>query len=192
MADATMERRDIRFAGSGGQGLILGARILFRAMTIEGLLASQSQSYEPTSRGGFCHADLVVSDRSVDFPLVMAIDCLLALDQVGADRSAERLAEGALVVTDKRLVTDPPKGKFNLHAYPLTDEAISLGSPRVANMIGLAAMAALGKLCSQDAVVQAVMRETPPNFRDLNLEAVARGHALAASLDPDTAEPQVA
>jgi hypothetical protein len=48
----------------GGQGLILGMHILFRAFGLEGRRASQSQSYEPTSRGGFCYSDVIVTDDS--------------------------------------------------------------------------------------------------------------------------------
>ncbi len=51
----TAHRAEIRLAGSGGQGLITGMHILFRALALEGKRAAQSQSYEPTSRGGFCY-----------------------------------------------------------------------------------------------------------------------------------------
>ena len=60
-----MERTEIRLAGSGGQGLILGMQILFRALGLEGKRAAQSQSYEPTSRGGYCYSDLILAERSV-------------------------------------------------------------------------------------------------------------------------------
>ena len=61
-----MDRIEIRLAGSGGQGLILGMHILFRALGLEGKRAAQSQSYEPTSRGGFCYSDLIVTEDPSD------------------------------------------------------------------------------------------------------------------------------
>ena len=68
---------EIRLSGSGGQGLILAAGILAEALVAEGRSAAQSQSYEPTSRGGLSRSDLVVSDGEADYPLVtcMAPGC---------------------------------------------------------------------------------------------------------------------
>ena len=75
-------RTEIRLAGSGGQGLILGMHILFRALGLQGRRAAQSQSYEPTSRGGFCYSDLIVSDDSSGYPLVTGLDMIAGLSQM--------------------------------------------------------------------------------------------------------------
>ena len=107
-----MERTEIRLAGSGGQGLILGAHILFRALGLEGRRAAQSQSYEPTSRGGFCYSDLVVTEDTSDYPLVTTLDMVVALAQVGLDRSLDLVKPGALVIVDERLVPALPRGSF--------------------------------------------------------------------------------
>ncbi|MGE5284539.1 MAG: 2-oxoacid:ferredoxin oxidoreductase subunit gamma, partial [Actinomycetota bacterium] len=46
------ERYEIRFSGSGGQGLILAGVIFAEAATIfDGINAVQSQSYGPEARG---------------------------------------------------------------------------------------------------------------------------------------------
>jgi len=85
----TAVRREIRLAGSGGQGLITGMAILSRALALEGRCAAQSQSYEPTSRGGFCYSDLVVAEDDGDYPLATGLDAIAALSQIGLDRSLE-------------------------------------------------------------------------------------------------------
>ena len=64
-----MDTLEIRFSGSGGQGLILAARILAAALVAQGRNVAQSQSYEPVSRGGLSRSDLVISDGEADFPL---------------------------------------------------------------------------------------------------------------------------
>ena len=170
---------EIRLAGSGGQGLILGTRILFRALSLSGRLAAQSQSYEPTSRGGFCHSDLVVSDGEPDYPLVTGIDYLIALDQIGADRSAALINPGALVLVDAELVPDPPAGDFRLHALPLTERARALGSRRVANIVALGALVGLADICPPQALEDVVRRDTPEKFTELNLAAMREGLRLA-------------
>ena len=45
-------RYEMRFAGSGGQGVILASVILAEAAVISGINAVQSQAYGPEARGG--------------------------------------------------------------------------------------------------------------------------------------------
>ncbi len=175
-------RMEIRLAGSGGQGLILGTRILFRALSLSGRLAAQSQSYEPTSRGGFCHSDLVVSDGEPDYPLVTGITYLIALDQIGADRSAPLISRGALVIADADLVTEPPKGDFRLCPAPLTGRARALGSHRVANIVALGTLIGVADICPAETLERAVKLDTPKKFAELNLAAMHEGLRIADEL----------
>ena len=172
-------RSEIRLAGSGGQGLILGMHILFRAMSLEGRAAAQSQSYEPTSRGGFCFSDVVASDDPSDYPLSTGLDMMAALSQIGLDRSLPALKPGGLLVADERLAPHPPKAGYDVHALPLSARAAALGSPRVANIVALAALVSLSGVVSRESLEQAVRLETPKKFADLNLAALGEGYALA-------------
>jgi 2-oxoglutarate ferredoxin oxidoreductase subunit gamma len=174
-------RAEIRLAGSGGQGLITGMHILFRALAIGGRRAAQSQGYEPTSRGGFCYSDLVVSDESGDYPLATGLDMVAALSQEGLDRSLPMIKPGALLIVDERLVPAPPKSGFDLHVLPIAARAAEVGSPRIANVVALGALAHLGRLVADEVLEQAVRLETPPNFADLNLAAVRAGWALVGA-----------
>lgn len=174
-----MTRTEIRLAGSGGQGLILGMHILFRAFGLDGKRSAQSQSYEPTSRGGFCYSDLIVSDDASGYPLVTGLDMVAGLSQIGIDRSMALVKKGALVLIDERLVPHPPEGLHDLHILPMSARAIELGSSRVTNIIALGALARLSGVVSQDTLKEAVRLETPKKFADLNLAAVDAGFALA-------------
>lgn len=186
-----MSNMEIRFGGSGGQGLILSGRLLFQAFVMDGKHAAQSQSYEPTSRGGFCNADLVVSEAEVDYPLVSAIDYLVLLDQIGVAPSAAMINPGALVLGDSRLVPAPPLGDFILHQAPFTDEAIALGSHRAANVVALGTLVGLSGICGRDTMTEAVRAGTPKAFRDLNLDALRRGFEIADELAPAEAGAKV-
>jgi 2-oxoglutarate ferredoxin oxidoreductase subunit gamma len=182
---------EIRFGGSGGQGLILSGRLLFQAFVNDGKHAAQSQSYEPTSRGGFCNADLVVSEGEVDYPLVAAIDYLVLLDQIGVAPSAAMIKPGALVLIDSRLVPAPPSGDFTLYQVPFTDEAIAIGSHRAANVVALGVLVALSDICDRETVTEAVRAGTPKAFLDLNLDALQRGFEIADELAPADAGAKV-
>lgn len=177
-----MALTEVRFAGSGGQGLILSARMLFRALSLEGKTAARSQGYEPTSRGGFCFSDVVAGEGDLDYPLSTGLDFMLVLDQVGVAPSQSLLNKGALVIADERLTPKPPTKNVDLYRVPLTDQAIAIGSIRVANIIGLGLMCGLGGICGKDALAEAIEVETPKNFLDFNLEALDAGFAAVSEL----------
>ena len=175
MRDARLE---IRVGGTGGQGLILCAKMLADALSATGKRVAQSQTYEPTSRGGFCNSDLVISAGEVDFPLATAVDYLVLLDRLAVKPSWSLLKTGALVIADTRLCPELPEGDYRAHPLPLSRTAIELGSERVANIVALGALAALSGVCERKALEQAVRAETPKSFLDLNLDALAAGYRL--------------
>ncbi len=175
MRDARLE---IRIGGTGGQGLILCAKMPAAALCATGRRVAQSQTYEPTSRGGYCNSDLVISDREVDFPLATAVDYLVLLDHLAIKPSWPLLKPGALVIADTRLCPELPEGDYRAHRLPLSRTAIELGSERVANIVALGALAALSGVCGRKALEQAVRAETPKSFLDLNLDAFAAGYRL--------------
>ena len=175
------ERAEIRLAGSGGQGLITGMAILFRALALDGKRAAQSQSYEPTSRGGFCYSDLVVTDDAGDYPLATGLDMVAALSQDGLDRSLPLIKPGALLILDDRLVPERPATGFDLRVLPIAARAVATGSPRIANVVALGALARLGGIVSESVLEEAVKLETPPKFADLNLAAVREGWTLVGN-----------
>jgi 2-oxoglutarate ferredoxin oxidoreductase subunit gamma len=169
---------EIRIGGTGGQGLILSAKMLADATAASGKRVAQSQSYEPTSRGGFCNADLVIAGGEVDFPLVTAIDHLVLLDRLAVQRSCPLLTSGALIIADTRLCPDLPEGEYRSHHLPLSATALELGSERVTNIVALGALVALSGICDRERIAQAVRAETPRGFLDLNMDALAAGYAL--------------
>ena len=175
-----MNRIEIRLAGSGGQGLITGMHILLRALALEGRRAAQSQSYEPTSRGGFCYSDLIVADDAEDYPLTTKLDCIAALSQIGLDRSLSFIKPGALLIVDERLVPEPPERGFDIHVLPMSQRAVATGSPRIANVVALGALIQLSGLIAPATLEEAVRQESAPKFLNLNLAAARAGFALAS------------
>ncbi len=176
-----MAELEIRLSGAGGQGLLLSAGILAEALVIEGRTVAQSQSYEPTSRGGLSRSDLVVGDEAPDYPLATALDLLLILDQCAAEASTALLKPGATVLADTTRVPEPPHGDFALHQLPLTDTARRLGNERVANIVALGALVALSAPCRPDTLEQAIRARTPKGYLELNIEAMREGAGLATA-----------
>jgi 2-oxoglutarate ferredoxin oxidoreductase subunit gamma len=172
---------EIRLSGSGGQGLLLSAHILAHALILEGRKVAQSQSYEPTSRGGVSRSDIIASDGMVDYPLATALDYLLVLDQIAAGASDGILKPGATVLVDAARVPTPPEGEFSLYVLPFTETAKAIGNQRVANMIALGALAGLSEICSRETLEAAIRTDTPAKFLELNIEALDRGYRMVAA-----------
>lgn len=98
-------RKEIRFSGSGGQGVILASVILGTAAALyENKHAVQSQSYGPEARGGASKADVIISDEPVKYPKARNIDFMLCLTQKAADKYLPDLKEGGLVLIDSDYV----------------------------------------------------------------------------------------
>ena len=76
------QRYEMRFSGSGGQGMILAGIIMAEAASIySDKKASQSQSYGPESRGGASRSEVIISDEEIDYPKATSIDAMLAMTQ---------------------------------------------------------------------------------------------------------------
>ena len=77
-----MERKEIRIAGFGGQGIVLSGNIIGKAASIftEGF-AVLTQNYGPESRGGSCTAEVVISDEPIDYPYVTKPQVQIILSQ---------------------------------------------------------------------------------------------------------------
>jgi len=169
---------EIRLSGTGGQGLGLGGKMLAAALSSEGLHVAQSQSYEPTSRGGMSRSDLVVTPETADYPLATGLDYLLILDTKAMSISEGMINNDAVVLVDEELVPNPPEGNFKVFALPLSKTAISLGNLRVTNVVSLGALIALGDICSIETMEAAIKRITPKKYAQMNLDAVRAGYEL--------------
>ena len=174
-----MDNFEVRFSGSGGQGLILSAKFLSLALVSEGYNVSQSQSYEPVSRGGQSRSDLVVSRGQAAFPLSRGLDYLLILHDAAARSSDAVIGPNTLVFVDSELVPNPPKGDYKLLSLPFTEMARKLGNKRVANIVALTALVAHSGVCKLETLENIVRTKTPPKFAALNMEAFEAGRELA-------------
>lgn len=183
MGDRASGAVQLRFGGSGGQGLQLSAKILAAALLRAGRTIALSQSYEPTSRGGVSRSDIVVGEgtEAVDFPLATKLDYLVLLDEVASLSSLPLVRGRGVVLLDADRVEFGGGERFAVRRLPFTTLARSLGNERVANIVALGALIAVAELCSLATVEAIVREETPRKFLDINLEALALGHHLAVA-----------
>lgn len=168
-------RYEIRLSGSGGQGLILMGIILAEAIGIyDGKYVAQTQSYGPEARGGSSKSEIIVSDEEIDYPKVMHLDLLLAMNQRSCDEFYPDLKPDGLLIVDSTFVTQVPTPKgFQVPFTRIAREKFK--REVVANIIGLGALAQLTPIVSAKAVESAVLARVPKGTEKLNRDALKAG-----------------
>jgi 2-oxoglutarate ferredoxin oxidoreductase subunit gamma len=171
------KRFEIRFSGSGGQGLITAGIILAEAASIiEGKHAVQSQSYGPEARGGASKSEVIISDGPIDYPKATIVDACLAMTQESADKYASGIKNGGVLLLDSEFVKREPQGNFRIVKFPIMRTAKEeLGREIVANVVALGAMVALTDAVSREAGEKAVLAKVPEAFIELNRKAYNLG-----------------
>lgn len=170
-------RKEIRFSGFGGQGIILSGFIYGKAAAIfGGLEATMTQSYGPEARGGACTSDVVVEDRPVSFPEVTDPDILVIMSRDAYNTHKKHIKEGTVLFFDQDLVQVEPTEGVKMHAVPSLKIADNMGKKIVANIVMLGAVAAGTDLVPKEAVKEAVLSSVPSHTKELNDRAFEAGY----------------
>ncbi len=184
-------QKQLRLAGTGGQGQVLAGIILAdAAVAYDAKYATQSQSYGPESRGGASRAEVVISDEPVDYPKVIEADLLLCMSQEAYDKYGADTADDGIILIDSTLVQVNPNSDSRIVARPITRVAREeLGRAIVANVVALGVIIELTKAVSPEAARKAVSARVPPGTEEANLQALERGRRLARE-NPDSAQSE--
>lgn len=179
-----MSRYELRIAGFGGQGVVTAGYVLANAASIhEGKHALMTQSYGPEARGGACKADVIISDKPIDYPKASSLDCLVALSIDAYAMFNEEVREGGAIIYDSGRVSIPDahrKRGVSFHGIPAAEVAEELGSSLSANMVMLGYLQGVTGVVGLDAVREAI-RERFPRRAAVNLEAFDRGRELVGA-----------
>ncbi|MBU1711465.1 MAG: 2-oxoacid:acceptor oxidoreductase family protein [Proteobacteria bacterium] len=173
----------IRFAGFGGQGIVLSSYIMGKAAVIGGKKAVQNQSYGSESRGGECRGDVIISDDEIYELEPVNNDVLVALTQPAYEKFVPLLKPGGTLILESDLVqTDsklnPPDIK--VHGIGATDIAYKkFGRKIIANMVVLGFLNAHLNLVKVEALEQAITESVPKGTDEVNLGAMREGMELA-------------
>ncbi len=173
------EIKQVVLCGFGGQGIVLAGTMLGQAAFNDGKWASGTNSYGAAARGGVCRAEVVISDRPIIFPYVIATDMLIAMYQSAYNKYiGEVKPEEGVVIYDERFAPKETKG-LKYVAIPATKAAIEeLNSGMVANVIILSAAVEMTGVVTKEALKSAIEEIIPERLRELDLEAMNIGFKL--------------
>ncbi|WP_461864051.1 2-oxoacid:ferredoxin oxidoreductase subunit gamma [Thermococcus sp.] len=163
----------IRFAGIGGQGVILAGVILGEAAAIEGLNVLQTQDYGSASRGGHSIADVIISKEPIYDFMVTKADVLVALAQLGYDSTKEELKEDGLLIVDTDLVK-PDREHIGAPFTRLAEE--STGLALTVNMVALGYLIAKTGVVRKESAEEAIKRRVPKGTEEINIKAFRVGY----------------
>ena len=172
-----MDRKEIRIAGFGGQGIVLSGNIIGKASSLySNEFAALTQSYGPESRGGSCRAEVVIDDTPVDYPYVVSPDVQIILSQEAYNEYARHAPPGAQVIVDSDLVTVDESHDPKPLSIPASRIAQDLGRIVVANIIMLGFLAATCDIVSYEALKKSVLNSIPAGTEDFNMKAFDVGY----------------
>lgn len=169
------DRYEIRLSGSGGQGMILASVILAEAATLEAEnYVCQTQSYGPEARDGKCKAEVIICNKFIDYPKVIKLDMLLAMNQESCDAYFYDFKPNGLLLVDSTFVEQIPTSR--VIAIPFTQIAReTTGGALAANMVALGAISRLCPVVSRKNLEAALAARLPADSLVMNRKAFKAG-----------------
>ncbi|MBP1716905.1 MAG: 2-oxoglutarate ferredoxin oxidoreductase, gamma subunit, partial [Deltaproteobacteria bacterium] len=114
----------VRFAGLGGQGILLMGEILGEAAVLDKKYVGQTASYGSEARGSACRSDVVISESWIDFPEVTEADVLACMSQGTYDQLSKKINPAeAIIFYDAQMVKPTPSLAVKQVSIPATERA---------------------------------------------------------------------
>lgn len=176
---------EMRFGGTGGQGMMLMGDVLAQAAGIqEGKEVVLLKSYGPEARGGACRSELITDTESINYPTLSKPDFVLAMSQQACDEyTVDMDKENGVLLTDSNLVHNIPSDVKHVYSIPLTQIAKDeTGRVITANVVALGAISVLSKGAGKESVKAAVLNRFPEKLHAINVKAFEAGAAAAKAL----------
>lgn len=175
-----MRREELRFTGSGGQGVILGTIIIAEAAFIDGKQVVQSQSYGPEARGGMCKAEAIINESRIHYTKVDVPTLLLSLTQVSFDKYVKKIGDDTVIIVDSEIeVPAEIAAKHEVYSLPIIQSAKEvIKNPMAANIISVGAVNEALHIASMKSLETAVLNHIPKGTEELNTKAMHLGIQL--------------
>jgi 2-oxoglutarate ferredoxin oxidoreductase subunit gamma len=175
-----MARVEIRFAGFGGQGLLLAGIMLGNAASIlAGRNAAQTQSYGTEARGGASQCNVVIDDDPITYVGVVHPDVFVCMSQEAYDKFVGDVKEGGMVFYDADLVKIKELQNVSQVSIPATKTAMEALNRRVvANMVILGSVIEATRVLDAEIVKECINENVPKGTEEINLKAFDEGRGL--------------
>ena len=175
---------EVMFAGFGGQGILLSAKILAHAAMEEGMEVAWVPSYGPEMRGGTAYCTVVISDRLIGSPIIRNPMHLVAMNRPSLEKFAPVVKSNGVILVNSSLISiGADRDDVDELRVPVNDIAIKLGSVRSANIVALSAFVARSGVVQLETLRSCVTEEFSKKkaLIPLNMAAMDEGQKAAAA-----------
>jgi len=174
------EKVEIRFSGTGGQGLVLASIILAEALMIDGFNIITVESHGIEARGGASSAEIIASKKDIFDLSVTLPDILVAISQQAYDKYDKKVKKDTLVILDSSLIkSESIPDSENVQAFPFTRLVREeLGTTLPTNICFLGALVGISKIVNMDSIKKSILNRVPKSSGSINLKAFELGFSL--------------
>jgi 2-oxoglutarate ferredoxin oxidoreductase subunit gamma len=175
-------QKEVQFAGFGGQGILVSAKLLAKAAMKQGSKVAWVPSYGPEMRGGTAYCTVVISDKIIGSPIIKEPSHLVAMNRPSLEKFESSVKPGGIILINSSLIPVGTKRKDVDEMFiPVNDAAIKVGNVKCANIIALSAFAARSKLVDMDILRECIKEEFASKAKliPMNMEAVDKGIEIA-------------
>ncbi len=95
---------EIKFAGFGGQGILLSAKLLAYAAMKQDFFVAWVPSYGPEMRGGTAYCTVVISDKRIGSPIIKNPSHLVAMNRPSLEKFANDVKPGGVIFINSSLI----------------------------------------------------------------------------------------
>ncbi len=174
---------EVKFAGFGGQGIMMAGKLLAYAAMQQGYHVVWLPSYGPEMRGGTAYCTVVLADRPIGSPVVNNPGNLIVMNRPSMEKFESTVRPGGIIIINSSLVPIEAKRQdVDAVRVPCNDIAISLGNGRAANMVALGAFVARSRCVPFEQLVDITKDQfgRKADVLALNVNALERGKEAAA------------
>lgn len=177
-------RKQLRFTGVGGQGVLLAGEILAEAQIRTGGYGVKAATYTSQVRGGPTKVDILLDDEEILYPYANegTVEYMLSTAQVSYEQFKDGLKEGAIVVVEPNLVTpsQEDRNKFQVYSIPIISIAKNeVGNVVTQSVVALAVTVTLTQCVERDLVFETMISKVPAKVVELNKKAFELGEKYA-------------
>ena len=172
----------LRFAGFGGQGVVLCGFIFGKAAMLDGKNSIHTQSYGSASRGGLTKSDVVIEEGEIYDLVHDEVDVLVAMSQQSYDAYRGALVDGGLLFYEADLVTpaeDDDARSFGLQAIDIAFK--EFGRKIIANMMMMGFVNEIAELVPHESLLRTISDSVPPGTEEINVAALEAGARRAST-----------
>jgi len=177
-------RRQLRFVGVGGQGVILAGEILAEAKIQDGGYGVKASTYTSQVRGGPTKVDILLDDTEILYPYANEgeVEFMIATAQVSYDQFKTGVKEGGIIVVEPNLVhaSEEDRKKWRIIEIPIiTIAKEEVGNVITQSVVALAITIEMTKVLPSNLVIDVMLSKVPPKVHEANKLAYELGTKYA-------------